>query len=179
MRTRQTAVRYANRPHIRANCTRNKTMDGILNKGLTLADQLQNALNHFDYYRPTPFEKAIKSEFESNCHWPYNVVEEEDGSITYEVAVVGKTKDDITVTSKETDTLPLLIIEVEDNKKNELTKRKYIEERIKSGHLRLEISVEPKYDLSAIKPKVQNGLLLVNVPLTKVPEKKVTKYTIE
>lgn len=152
-------------------------MDGILNNGLSLADQLQNALNHFDYYRPTPFEKAIKSEFESNCHWPYNVVEEEDGSITYEVAVVGKTKDDITVTSKETDTIPMLIIEVEDDKKD--SKRKMIKERIKSGHLRLEISVEPKYDLSQIKAKVQNGLLTVNVPLAKIPEPKVTKYTVE
>lgn len=152
-------------------------MDGILNKGLSLADQLQNALNHFDYYRPTPFEKAIKSEFESNCHWPYNVVEEEDGSITYEVAVVGKTKDDVSVSSKETDTLPLLVIEVQDEKSDK--QRKYIEERIKSGHLRLEISVEPKYDLSQIKPKVQNGLLTVNVPLAKIPEPKVTKYTVE
>ena len=152
-------------------------MDGILNNGLSLADQLQNALNHFDYYRPTPFEKAIKSEFESNCHWPYNVVEEEDGSITYEVAVIGKTKDDVSVSSKETDTLPMLVIEVEDQ--TTLSKRKYIEERIKSGHLRLEISVEPKYDLSQIKPKVQNGLLTVNVPLAKIPEPKVTKYTVE
>lgn len=152
-------------------------MKNPINTGLTLADQLQNALNHFDYYRPTPFEKAIKSEFESNCHWPYNVVEEEDGSITYEVAVVGKTKDDVSVTSEETDTIPMLIIEVEDDKHD--TKRKMIEERIKSGHLRLEISVEPKYDLSAIKPKVQNGLLIVNVPLAKIPEPKVTKYTIE
>ena len=90
-------------------------MEGILNNGLTLADQLQNALNHFDSYMPSSFEKAIKSEFPSNCHWPYNVVEEEDGSITYEVAVVGKTKDDITVTSKETDALPVLLIEVEGN----------------------------------------------------------------
>jgi HSP20 family molecular chaperone IbpA len=54
-----------------------------------------------------------------------------------------------------------------------------IEERIKRGHLRLEISVETKYDLSQIKPKVQNGLLTVNVPLAKIPEPKVTKYTIE
>jgi HSP20 family molecular chaperone IbpA len=152
-------------------------MDGILNNGLSLADQLQNALNHFDYYRPTPFEKAIKSEFESNCHWPYNVVEEEDGSITYEVAVIGKTKDDVSVTSEETETLPMLVIEVKDEKSDK--KRKYIEERIKSGHLRLEISVETKYDLSQIKPKVQNGLLTVNVPLAKIPEPKVTKYTVE
>ena len=63
-------------------------------------------------------------------------------------------------------------------KKND-KQRKYIEERIKSGHLRLEISVEPKYDLSQIKPKVQNGLLTVNVPLAKIPEPKVTKYTVE
>lgn len=152
-------------------------MEGILNNGLTLADQLQNALNHFDSYMPSSFEKAIKSEFPSNCHWPYNVVEEEDGSITYEVAVVGKTKDDITVTSKETDALPVLLIEVEDDDHD--TKRKMIEERIKRGHLRLEISVEPKYDLSQIKAKVQNGLLTVNVPLAKIPEPKVTKYTIE
>ena len=144
-------------------------MEGILNNGLCLADQLQNALNHFDYYRPTPFEKAIKSEFESNCHWPYNVVEEE--------AVVGKTKDDVSVSSKETETLPLLVIEVQDEKSDK--QRKYIEERIKSGHLRLEISVEPKYDLSQIKPRVQNGLLTVNVPLAKIPEPKVTKYTVE
>ena len=154
-------------------------MEGIFNQGLTLADQLQSALNHFDSYRPTRFEKAIEPEFTPNCHWPYNVVEEEDGSITYEVAVVGKTKEDITVTSKETDALPLLIIEVQDEKNEESTKRKYIEDRIKRGHLRLEISVEPKYDLSSIKPKVQNGLLVVNVPLSKIPEKKVTKYTIE
>ena len=99
-------------------------MDGILNNGLSLADQLQNALNHFDYYRPTPFEKAIKSEFESNCHWPYNVVEEEDGSITYEVAVVGKTKDDVSVTAKETETLPMRVIEVKDEKSDK--KCKYI-----------------------------------------------------
>lgn len=152
-------------------------MDGIINQGLTLADQLQNALNHFDHYMPSPFERVIKSEITPNCHWPYNVVEEEDGSITYEVAVVGKTKDDITVTSKETDALPVLLIEVKDDEHN--TKRKMIEERIKRGHLRLEIGVETKYDLSAIKPKVQNGLLTVNVPLAKIPEPKVTKYTIE
>lgn len=149
----------------------------MINAGLNLAEQLSNALSHFDHYAPTSFEKAIKRDIESNCHWPYNVVEEEDGSITYEVAVVGKGKGDVEVTTKASDPLPMLIIEVQDKPAD--NKRKYIEERIKKGQLRLEISVETKYDLNSLEAKLENGLLSVTVPLSKVAEPEVKKFEIK
>lgn len=146
-------------------------------QALSLAQQLESALNHFDHYRPGPFNDIIKSDVEPNCHWPYNVVEEEDGSITYEVAVVGKGKEDIEVTTKSSDPLPLLIIDVKDKPVDK--KRKIIEERIKKGQLRLEISVETKYDLDRLEPKLENGLLTVTVPLVAVAEPEVKKHEIK
>lgn len=142
-----------------------------------LAKQLETALNHFDHYMPSSFENVVKSDLVPNCHWPYNVIEEEDGATTYEIAVVGKTKEDIKISSKHTDTIPMLIIEVNDEKKE--TKRKVLEERIKRGQLRLEISIEPKYDLDNLKATVANGLLTVTVPLKAKPEEVEKQYTIE
>jgi HSP20 family molecular chaperone IbpA len=71
----------------------------------------------------------------------------------------------------------MLIIEVNDEKKE--TKRKVLEERIKRGQLRLEISIEPKYDLDNLKATVANGLLTVTVPLKAKPEEVEKQYTIE
>ena len=71
----------------------------------------------------------------------------------------------------------MLIIEVQDKPAD--SKRKYIEERIKKGQLRLEISVETKYDLNNLEAKLENGLLSVTVPLAKVAEPEVKKFEIK
>lgn len=133
---------------------------------------------------------------------PVNVFDDEDGTRYIEVAIPGKTKENVKITSQSTLDKPLpphlaskyssvnayLRIEVkadepaDDEEKKKLEKlaeaRKNGIVRIKGmSKLSLVIPLTSDLDVNGLKAKVENGLLTVTVP--KVPEVKPKEFTIE
>jgi HSP20 family molecular chaperone IbpA len=100
---------------------------------------------------------------------PMNIIQEEDGSSTIEVAVVGKTKDDIKVKGTVEDGKSYLIIESKDKvvDAEAESKRVYTCRKIKGfGKLALKIFVPVNLAMKDLTAKVENGLLTVNIPVT-------------
>lgn len=128
---------------------------------------------------------------------PVNVFDDEEGTRYIEVAIPGKTKENVKITSQSTLDKPLpphlaskyssvnayLRIEVKADEPTE--ERKKLAEARKNGIVRIKgmtklsvvIPLTSDLDVNALKAKVENGLLTVTVP--KVPEVKPKEFTIE
>ena len=127
----------------------------------------------------TPIEKTTISV-------PVNIYQEEDGSGTVEIAIPGKTKDDVSLEKKVVDGVNYLVFDLVE--KNEETteetkeedakepKRKELLKKIKvTKHC--EIKVPPTQDIDNLKAKVENGLLTITLPA--VEAAKPVKFEIE
>ncbi len=103
---------------------------------------------------------------------PMNIIHEEDGSSTIEVAVVGKTREDIKLKGSVEDGKTYLSIEsVEqeksDDDKEAESKRVYTLRKIKgTGKLSAKIYVPANLDIKKLSAKVENGLLTINIPVS-------------
>ena len=100
---------------------------------------------------------------------PMNIIQEEDGSSTIEIAVVGKTKNDIKLKGTCENGKSFLIIESKEAKADEEveSKRVYSVRKIKgTGKLSIKMFVPANLALKDLKAKVENGLLTVNIPVT-------------
>jgi HSP20 family molecular chaperone IbpA len=128
---------------------------------------------------------------------PVNVFDDEDGTRYIEVAIPGKTKENVKITSQSTLDKPLpphlaskyssvnayLRIEVKADEPTE--EQKKLAEARKNGIVRIKgmsklslvIPLTSDLDVNGLKAKVENGLLTVTVP--KVPEVKPKEFTIE
>lgn len=127
----------------------------------------------------TPIEKTTISV-------PVNIYQEEDGSGTVEIAIPGKTKDDISLEKKVVDGVNYLVFDLVE--KNEETtdeakeddakepKRKELLKKIKVTR-HCEIKVPPTQDIDNLKAKVENGLLTITIPA--VEAAKPVKFEIE
>lgn len=106
--------------------------------------------------------------------------DEEKNEWVIEMAVVGKTKDDVKITSYNKEGKTHLKIEAgqkptEDESKN----RQYIGQRkIKQGYLMVDYTVPTTMDLTKLTAKVANGLLTVVIPEKEKVSEEVT-FTIE
>lgn len=103
---------------------------------------------------------------------PMNIIREEDGSSTIEVAVVGKTEDDLEVKGITEDGNTFLIINTKEVEKSaEEDKRSYTVRKIKgTGKLSIKILVPSRLDLAKATKKVENGLLTVKIPVSEKPK---------
>ena len=128
---------------------------------------------------------------------PVNVFDDEEGTRYIEVAIPGKTKDNVKITSQSTLDKPLpphlaskyssvnayLRIEVKADEPTE--EQKKLAEARKNGIVRIKgmsklsvvIPLTSDLDVNGLKAKVENGLLTVTVP--KVPEVKPKEFAIE
>ena len=125
-----------------------------------------------------PVEKATISV-------PANIYQEADGSGTIEIAIPGKTKDDVSLEKKTIDGVNYLIFNLiekdEETKEEEKTegeepKRTVLLKKIKVTK-NCKISVPPTQDIDNLKAKVENGLLTINIPAIEAP--KPVKFEIE
>lgn len=109
---------------------------------------------------------------------PMNIIREEDGSYTVEVAVVGKTKENISVKGVVEDGKTFLLIDTSEKEKTEdekttEEKRTYTVRKIKgTGKLSIKISVPSAFDLSKAEKTIENGLLTVKIPLAEAAKPK-------
>ena len=126
-------------------------------------------------------DKAV-NESANKVNIPMNIIHEEDGSSTIEVAVVGKTREDIKLKGTIEDGKSYLNIEsvekeVTDEEKEAESKRIYTLRKIKGvGKLSAKIFVPANLSLKALTAKVENGLLTINIPVTE--ESKPVEFEI-
>lgn len=125
-----------------------------------------------------PVEKATISV-------PANIYQEADGSGTIEIAIPGKTKDDVSLEKKTIDGVNYLIFNLiekdeetkeEEKSEGEEPKRTVLLKKIKVTK-NCKISVPPTQDIDNLKAKVENGLLTINIPAIEAP--KPVKFEIE
>lgn len=113
---------------------------------------------------------------------PMNIIHEEDGSSTIEVAVVGKTREDIKLKGTIEDGKTYLTIEtvekeVIDEQKEAEAKRIYTVRKIKgTGKLSIKIFVPANLSMKELTAKVENGLLTINLPVC--PEARPVEFTV-
>ena len=127
----------------------------------TIFENLLSQLNAFD--------SAVNDTAKVNV--PMNIIHEEDGSSTIEVAVVGKTREDIKLKGTIEDGKSYLTIEsvekeaTEEEKEAE-AKRIYTVRKIKgTSKLSIKIFVPANLTLKELTAKVENGLLTVKIPV--------------
>ena len=105
---------------------------------------------------------------------PQNIIQNEDGSWTIEIAVVGLTKDDLKIESKVIKNALTLVVE---NVKDAVEDKKtYIEHRIKLFK-KASWTISSDLDLTKLTAKVANGLLTINIPAA--THVQPTSYTID
>lgn len=109
---------------------------------------------------------------------PMNIIREEDGSSTIEVAVVGKTEDDLEVKGITEDGNTFLVINTKEAEKPaEEDKRTYTVRKIKgTDKLSIKILVPSHLDLSKAEKNIENGLLTVKIPVSE--KSKTTEFMI-
>ena len=102
---------------------------------------------------------------------PMNIIREEDGSSTIEVAVVGKSETDLSVKGITENGHTFLTIESidpvqTDEDKKEEEKREYTLRKIKgAGKLSIKLLIPSRLDLNKAIKKVENGLLTIKIPV--------------
>ena len=111
---------------------------------------------------------------------PQNIIRNEDGSYTIEVAVVGLTKDDLRIKSVfDANGVETLVVEnktVVDATDKVEDKRDYKDHRIKTFK-RASWKINKGLDLSQLKAKVENGLLTITIPVA--PSAQPKEFVIE
>ena len=124
-------------------------------------------------------QKAINDVFdkaEVSANVPMNIIREEDDSWTIELAVVGKTKEDIRVYTTSKNNKTILTVEVKAPEQTE-SKRHYSLQKIKMGKMKVDLEIPATLDISKIKPSVNNGLLTIRIPLAETA--KPTEFVVE
>lgn len=112
---------------------------------------------------------------------PINLYEEEDGTNIVELAIPGKTKEDVTVSAEVKDGVNYLVIDVKEKELTEeekaaADKRKVFEKLIKTTK-HCSLRVPSNLDIDNLKPHVENGLLRITIPVAEAAKPKV--FTID
>ena len=135
-----------------------------MNELFNVIDTLFNPYWVQQGFTPKAIEKATISV-------PVNIFQEEDGTGIVEIALPGKTKEDVKLTKKVVDGVNYLVFDLvekkedESEKKDEPPTRKVLEKRIKvTKHC--ELRVPPTQDLDKLEAKMENGLLTITIPAT-------------
>ena len=152
--------------------------------------------NHYDVF--TDFDSAFKTierevqtalkEAEAKKaqretdNVPWNVILEEDGSNTIEVAIPGKTRDDVKVKGIVKDGISYITIEVIEKETSEeekaaQEKRKYSIHKMKSGAICKELELPSTLDVKQTSVTVADGLLTIKIPMAE--EAKPIEFDIQ
>lgn len=135
--------------------------------GIIMEKLIDNLFLHF-------FDEAFAeaSRVTDKVALPINIIREEDGSSTIEVAVVGKTADDLEVKGVTENGNTFLVINTKDTEKPAgEDKRTYTVRKIKGSKISIKILVPSRLNLSEAVKTVENGLLTVKIPVAKQEEK--------
>lgn len=143
-------------------------------------DNLNSMLNDVDAEAEALTKSVAEdaAQITEKINVPMNIIREEDGSYTVEVAVVGKTKENISVKGVVEDGKTYLLIDTVEKEKTEdektaEEKRTYTVRKIKgTGKLSIKISVPSAFDLSKAEKTIENGLLTVKIPLAEAAKPK-------
>ena len=143
---------------------------------------MENMFNVIDaLFYPYAQRQGFTTEFSRKVSLPLNLYEEEDGTNVVELAVPGKTKDDVEVSKEVKDGVTYLVIDVKEKEETEdekkaSEKRKYFEKLIKVAK-HCSLKVPSNLDIDHPKIKLENGLLRITIPVAE--EAKPTVFTIE
>lgn len=108
---------------------------------------------------------------------PQNIIRNDDGSWTIEIAVVGLTKDDLKLTSEVVDGKLRLVVENKNvNKTKDVPETNYKDHRIKFFK-KASWTISSDLDLDGMKAKVENGLMTITIPVA--AKAKPNEYSIE
>lgn len=116
---------------------------------------------------------------------PLNIIHETDGSSIVELAVVGKSREDVDVQGVIEDGKQFLVIktiekELTDEEKAAAEKRDYSVHKIKGvNKLDAKILVPARLNLKEAETKVSNGLLTVKIPAVEKEEPEFIKFDIK
>ena len=127
---------------------------------------------------------------------PVNIFETEDGVQYIEVAIPGKTKENVKITAQTAPTKPLpphlaqkysgcTFLRIEVTAGEQTDEQKKLAEARKNGQVRIKgmsmlsvtIPVDANRDINGLKAKVENGLLTVTIP--KTPEVQPKEFSID
>ena len=108
---------------------------------------------------------------------PQNIIRNDDGSWTIEIAVVGLTKDDLKLISEVVDGKLRLVVENKNvNKTKDVPETNYKDHRIKFFK-KASWTISSDLDLDGMKAKVENGLMTITIPVA--AKAKPNEYSIE
>lgn len=116
---------------------------------------------------------------------PLNIIHETDGSSTVELAVVGKTREDVDVQGVIEDGKQFLVVktiekELTDEEKAAEAKRIYTTHKIKGANkLYVKVLVPARLNLKEAESKVSNGLLTVKIPAVEKKEPESIQFDIK
>lgn len=152
---------------------KDETMSDNLFK--TFADAVSTLDGAFgDIYNHPELQKKLHNVAQKplfNVDAPVNIIKEEDGSWTFEVAIPGKTRENVKLSSVTDKGTTYLVFDVNapeasDEEKAAQEKRKYLEQKIKGmTKLYFKYPVPADLDINKLTAKVRDGLLTVTVPV--------------
>lgn len=127
---------------------------------------------------------------------PVNIFETEDGVEYIEVAIPGKTKENVKITAQSVPTKPLpphlaqkydgcTFLRIEVTAGEQTDEQKKLAEARKNGQVRIKgmsmlsvtVPVDPGHDINGLKAKVENGLLTITIP--KIPDLQPKEFLID
>lgn len=120
---------------------------------------------------------------EADANIPLNVYLNADGSKTWELAIPGKTKENVVISQNFKEGTRLITVEVKatelsEEQQKERDGRTTILQKIKGMNgVKFTAFISDEFDLDHLTAKVENGLLIINVP--KVPEAQPRVFTVE
>lgn len=137
------------------------------------------------FFNLEPFDVMVRNLFDSDslfssvldrsCRldYPVDIKEAKDG-LEIDIAAVGLTRDDIDLQIKDGDTL---VVEYKKEDRQEDKEQHYIRKGIARRAFRFAWKIAPKFNLSDISAKMENGLLQLKVPVA--PEAQPKQITID
>ena len=111
----------------------------------------------------------------SQINVPMNVYVDKEKAKVIEVAVCGKTKEDMSVSYEfGDDGFASLMIDFKDEEETEdATEKEYQVHKLKKITKKLGLVIENRYDMDKLSCKVENGLLTIKIPVKEQCAKKV------
>ena len=133
------------------------------------------------FYEHTPFDILYRNLFKSDEQFapalnskqphPLDIYYDQEG-IYFEIACTGLTKEDINI-EIESDVLRISYAKPKDEDTKDLSG--YIYHGLSRKSFSLGYKIAPKFDLNKIKAEMENGLLKLNIPLSKEAKPKAIK----
>ncbi len=118
-----------------------------------------------------------KSKYSVPSFPPCNVIIGDDGSMNFEFALVGYSKEDLGIDYKNNS---LILYTTKEFEKKEEPTTNYLVKGIKTPSFNYAYLVpEAKFDIQKLEAVFNNGMLKINIPMKKQQEKPKTVFTIK